>query len=97
MDVPIVAASGNDGQLRPGIDHYPALLAKGKGLPIIVAGAVDQFGNSPPWVQSGTFLTTSAGGVDISCAGGYTTDEYRLMDGTTYGKFKPFAYISKTC
>ena len=78
----IVVSSGNHAGRSPNVDEIPALWANGDpSFPLIVAGAVNNKGNTWPFSQGGNRLTVWAPGDQVQCADRAGS---RLASGTSF-------------
>ena len=67
----IVIPAGNNAKRSLNVDTFPALFTVDRRdpLPLIVVGAVDDYGARAPFSQTGRLVTVWAPGVDVQCAG----------------------------
>ena len=79
----VTVSSGNGARAgrRQLVDTLPAAWSD-NSFPLIVAGAVDDFGTPAPFSQGGGHVTTWAPGVEVQCAA--KGNDLQLANGTSY-------------
>lgn len=88
IDVPVVVPSGNFA-LEPGrsqVDTLPATLERTDSppFPLIVAGAVDNYGTRAGFSQGPNHVTTWAPGLEVRCAAKGSQRGVQALSGTSF-------------
>lgn len=86
-DVVVVSTAGNGGRIDQAVEvnRYPALFAA-KGMPIIVVGAVDNWGRNATFSQGGPLVSVMAPGHNIECASNRFPGK-QIQSGTSFGEY----------